>query len=283
MLYAGCCSTDPAGLTSSDAEVRLETLTCMAEDVVEDLEDSGGAPEAELTQRVELVRDTARRALLPGEEPDAAVRAAALRVLASLVDTDSEGLVATRLATTSPESWDPNPLVRVQAVATLAALNGPDTSATLRAVLHLDPHEDVRMAAARELARRGQGSIENARVLVASLRDPSIGVRLHARRALRDLFDADLGFELRPWEKWLEHEESMNASPPSSEGDGLEPAGDDPYQDYYEGEGDYYEGEGDYYEGEGDYYDDPQSDDSSYVPPSDPDPQAPDPAVPDGD
>lgn len=192
LTVAGCCSTDPAGLTDRDPDVRRNRLACMGEAAID------GGDEAAL---VSLTVAGALRLSDPAVEEHAAVRATGQRVVDGLHAPDVVAGVGARLA---GPAQDPNQWVRSAAVSALGSLGGPVAASALRSAVLTDPSQDVRLAAARELGELEDRSGETTEALLDALRDESSGVRLNARRALRRIHAADLGLDPDTWRSWLE-------------------------------------------------------------------------------
>jgi len=93
---------------------------------------------------------------------------------------EEQGQISAQLAQEATSEDDP--LIRIQIVRTLAALETPAATAALSARLN-DPDSDVRIAVCEGLASRGDA--EAIRILSAALAsDTDIDVRLAAARAL---------------------------------------------------------------------------------------------------
>jgi hypothetical protein len=189
LALSACCSTDPAGLSDADPDVRRERLACMG----------AAAPDDPAVRGV--VHGAAVRALDPGVEDQAGVRAAADRVLEVL---DARTDAVTLAAHLSGPERDPSPWVRAATASALGALGGRDAAAALRLAVQGDPSADVRLAAARELGDMSEASPETIEVLLDALRDESQSVRANARRALRSILAVDLGLDPAAWRVWLE-------------------------------------------------------------------------------
>lgn len=193
IALAGCCSTDPAGLSDPDPDARRERLACIGEAAAEDPSDRDAQRAA---------RSAALRAIDPALEEHTGVRATGHRIIERLALRDAAPAVATRLAGGADQ--DPSAVVRTAAVAALGTLGGDEALDALRRALLRDPSADVRAAAARELGELGDKAPATTEALIEALRDESGGVRLNARRALREVHGADLGLDPRTWRLWFE-------------------------------------------------------------------------------
>lgn len=191
LLLGGCCSTDPAGLTDPDPDVRRSRLTCMTEAAMEhpDEQDLAAAASA-----------AALRAIDPETEENAGVRATGHRTLELLQVRQATAPVTALLV---GAGQDPSHWVRGAAASTLGALGGPAAVDALRQALLQDAAPDVRAAAARELGELEDPTEETTERLIQALRDEAGVVRLNARRALREIHGADLGLDPRTWRGWI--------------------------------------------------------------------------------
>lgn len=193
LLLAGCCSTDPAGLTDPDPDVRRERLACMADAAVK------RPGEREM---IGQVRTAALRVIDPSVEPHVSVRATGHRAIERLRLVDLGPAVASRLV--DGDGQDPSPLVRAAAAAALGELGGADAVDALRRTTLRDASSEVRAAAARELGELRDRAPGTSDALIRALRDESGAVRLNARRSLRQIHGADLGFDPATWSAWLD-------------------------------------------------------------------------------
>lgn len=192
LITPACCSSDPELLRSPDPDARREALACLAAEA----DDEPDLRETLLTAAADK--------LVPDEEPDASVRAAAARVIRLFRGDALLPLLVERLLGDGGLPPDPSPIVRQEAAAGLGTMGGDMAAAALRAALATDPSPEVRLAAARELAHLGDRGDATAAALVAALSDRAASVRLNARRSLRELHEIDLGLDPRPWERWLD-------------------------------------------------------------------------------
>lgn len=226
---AGCCSTDPAGLSDPDPDVRRERLACMGEAAVDDPQDR---------EATRAAKSAALRAIDPSVEEHAGVRATGHRVIEELRLVDAAPAVATRLVGGADQ--DPSAVVRAAAASALGALGGEVAVDALRQALLRDPASDVRAAAARELGDLDDESSLTTEALVEALRDEAGVVRLNARRALRQIHGADLGLDPRTWRLWLDARARGEPAPPAPD-DG---AGEVPYEYPFDGDDRPSEGQG---------------------------------------
>ncbi len=126
------------------------------------------------------------------DDPDSAVRAAAIRALSRHGRPEHAALIAGALD-------DESVLVRLEAAR--AAQRIHNSSMVPALVGRLDPaterEHDVRAAAAHALGQYPQPRVLDQ--LVAALRDPSLTVNHHAAEALTILTGADLGLDPVAW------------------------------------------------------------------------------------
>lgn len=127
------------------------------------------------------------------DDPDATVRAAAVKALGQHGEVEDAALIAERLR-------DEAPFVRWQAARALQKIHDPSVAPALIAALGTDEDVDVRMAAARALGQYPQPAVVQA--LVAALDDGNFGVVRAAHGSLRTLTGRDLGIDPRPWLQW---------------------------------------------------------------------------------
>lgn len=200
---AGCCSTDPAGLSHPDPDVRRETLACMGEAAADDPQDR---------EAVRAAKGAALRAIDPTLEEHTSVRATGHRIIGRMRLAEAAPAVARRLAGGADQ--DPSATVRASAVAALGELGGEEALDALRRALLRDPSSSVRAAAARELGDLDDPSRPTTDALVEALRDEASVVRLNARRSLRQIHGADLGLDPRTWRLWLEARARRRAAAP---------------------------------------------------------------------
>jgi hypothetical protein len=124
-------------------------------------------------------------------DPDATVRAVAIRALNRSRDVNSTGIWQQALS-------DVSPLVRLEAAKALVHIPNPDSAATLGAMLgdHAEDR-DVRIAAADALQH--YHTLPTARVLSVALSERDFGIAWQSRRSLRILTGRDYGYDQAAW------------------------------------------------------------------------------------
>lgn len=138
------------------------------------------------------------------DDPDPAVRAAAVRALAAHGDASHVPVLITRLRD------DPDPAVRAEAARALQRIHSPDAIIPLVRTIELnrrgepaaEPDPTVRAEAAHALGQYARHRVFDA--LVLSLMDPSLAVNRAALESLRTLTGQDFGFDRRAWVAWRE-------------------------------------------------------------------------------
>jgi hypothetical protein len=124
-------------------------------------------------------------------DPDATVRAVAIRALNRSRDVNATGVWQQALS-------DASPLVRLEAAKALVHIPNPDAAATLGTMLG-DRTEDreVRIAAADAL--QNYHTLATARVLSVALDERDFGIAWQSRRSLRILTGRDFGYDQAAW------------------------------------------------------------------------------------
>ena len=147
------------------------------------------APFAGEPEYLELFMDNA-------DDPDPAVRAAAIRGLAHHGDPSHAPLLVERLS-------DEDDLVRLEAARALQRIHNRVAVPALIARLDPDIEESkaVRAAAAHALGQYAQPRVLDA--LVFALRDPSLTVNTHAKEALVFLTGEDLDVDSFAWLEYI--------------------------------------------------------------------------------